>query len=242
MSNRAAEASKGVPLIRVSRMPADIGALLGQAPLFRALPHAALEAVARACVRRTFLKGTILFHKDETDRALYVIASGRVRIYVPGESGREVTLAICGPGETVGELTALDGLSRSAFAEAVDDVVTYYLHYADFVRVLDISPPAEALISILAARLRRASDNVESMALLDVHGRLAQRLLELADRYGRGQEIDLDLSQTDLASLVGTSRETLNKALAAFRRQGLIKLRGQRILIKEPDALRRRIQ
>jgi len=223
-------------------MSADVGTLLSQTALFHDLPPAALRAVVGECVRRTFLKGTVLFHKGETDRTLYLIASGRVRIYLPGESGREVTLTICGPGEAIGELAMLDGLPRSASSQALDDVLAYSLHHEAFTRILNASPLAGAVIRVLAARLRHASGNVESLALFDVHGRLAQRLLELADRYGHGEEIDLDLSQTDLASLVGASRESVNKALASFRKQGLIELKRQRIFIRKPDALRRRAQ
>ena len=101
---------------------------------------------------------------------------------------------------------------------------------------------AAAVIRVLTARLRHATDDTESLALFDVFGRLARRLLELADRYGRGQEIDLDLSQTDLASLVGATRETVNRALAAFRQQGLIDVHDHRIVILQPDLLRQRIQ
>lgn len=210
--------------------------------LFHGLPLPAVRAVAGECVRRTFLKGTVLFHKGETDRTLYLIASGRLRIYVPDELGREVTLAICGPGEAIGELALLDGLPRSACAQALDDVLAYGLNHEVFTRLLNASPLANAVIAVLAARLRHASDNVESLALFDVPGRVAQRLLELADRYGHGEEIDLDLTQTNFASLVGASREAVNKALASFRRQGLIERQGQRILIRKPDVLRHRAQ
>jgi len=221
-------------------MSPDVDVLLSQAALFQSVPVETRRSIADRCVRRVFPKGTALFHKDSADRTLYLIASGRVRIYLPGEGGREVTLNLCGPGEAIGELALLDGQPRSASAQALDDVVAYALRHEDFVRLLDTSPLADAVIRMLAARLRHATDDTESLALLDVFGRLARRLLELAERYGRGEEIDL--SQTDLASLVGATRETVNRALAAFRQQGLIDVRGHRIAILEPELLRRRIQ
>jgi CRP/FNR family cyclic AMP-dependent transcriptional regulator len=223
-------------------MAQDVATLLSQTALFRDLPAGTRRTVAERCVRRAFHKGTVIFHKESTDRTLYLIASGRIRIYLPSESGREVTLNVCGPGEAIGELALLDGHPRSASAQAIDDVVVYALHHEDFARLLDTSPLAAAVIQVLTARMRRATDDTESLALFDVFGRLARRLLELADRYGIGREMEIELSQTDLASLVGATRETVNRALATFRQQGLIELRDQRIVILQPDLLRRRIQ
>lgn len=223
-------------------MPPDAEVLLSQTPFFQGIPADIRRNLADRCIRRAFATGTVLFHKDSTDRTLYVIASGRVRIYLPGESGREVTLNICGPGETIGELGLLDGRPRSASAQALDDVVAYELRHEDFAGLLDTSPAATAVIRVLTARLRHATADTESLAQFDVFGRLARRLLELAERYGHGREIDLDLSQADLASLVGATRETVNRTLAAFRQQGLIEVRGHRIVILKPDLLRRRIQ
>ena len=223
-------------------MPDDLDALLAKAELFQEVPAEVRRELAAKSVHRVFQKGTIIFHRESADRTLYLIASGRVRIYLVGESGREVTLNVCGPGETIGELALLDGRSRSASAAAIDDVVAYAILPEDFARLLNISPLAASVIRVLTARMRRATDDTESLALFDVFGRLARRLLELADRYGGGQEIDLELSQADLASLVGATRETVNRALAAFRQQGLIEQHGHRIVIMQPDLLRRRIQ
>ncbi len=223
-------------------MPDDPDTLLAHAELFQEVPAEVRRELATKSVRRIFSKGTVIFHKESADRTLYLIASGRVRIYLVGESGREVTLNVCGPGETIGELAALDGRPRSASAQALDDVVAYTLPYDEFERVLDPSPLAATVLRVLSARLRRATDDAESMALFDVFGRLARRLLDLAERHGSGREIDLELSQTDLASLVGATRETVNRALAAFRQQGLIDQQGHRIVILQPDLLRRRIQ
>jgi CRP/FNR family transcriptional regulator, cyclic AMP receptor protein len=223
-------------------MPTEIDALLAKAELFRGVPAEVRGDLAVKFVRRKFPKSAVVFHKETTDRTLYLIASGRVRIFLTGESGREVTLNVCGPGEAIGELAMLDGKPRSAAAQALDEVVAYSLGHDEFVRVLNPSPLAAAVLEVLSARLRRAADEAESLALFDVFGRLARRLLELAERHGSGREIDLDLSQTDLASLVGATRETVNRALAAFRQQGLIDQQGHRIVILQPHLLRQRIQ
>jgi CRP-like cAMP-binding protein len=223
-------------------MPQSADALLAQAALFQDVTPDTRRSLADRCVRRTFSKGTVLFQRDSADRTLYLIESGTVRIYLPGESGREVTLNICGPGEMIGELTLLDGQPRSASAQALEDVTAYVLRYEDIANLLNTPPMAAAVIRVLTARLRHATGDTESLALFDVFGRLARRLLDLAERYGRGREIDLELSQTDLASFVGASRETVNRALAAFRQQGLIDVQDHRIIILQPDLLRRRIQ
>lgn len=223
-------------------MPGEVDALLAKADLFREASAEARRDLAAKCVRRAFPKGTVIFHKEDDDRALYMIASGRVRIYRAGESGREVTLNVCGPGEAIGELSMLDGQPRSASAQALDDVVAYVLRYDEFARLLGLSPLAAAVLGVVSARLRRATDEAESMALFDVFGRLARCLLDLAARHGSGREIDLELSQTDLASLVGATRETVNRALTAFRQQGLIDQKDHRIVILQPDGLRRRIR
>ena len=223
-------------------MAAEIDTLFANAELFHALPKEVRHEIVSKCHRRIFHRGRVIFHKETNDRTLYLIASGRVRIFLPGESGREFTLNVCGPGEAIGELSMLDGQPRSASAQALDEVVAYTLHYDEFVRVLDPSPLAVAVLRVLSARLRRAADEAESLALFDVFGRLARRLLELAERHGSGREIDLELSQTDLASLVGATRETVNRAMAAFRQQGLIDQQGHRIVILQPDLLRQRIQ
>lgn len=223
-------------------MPDTLESLLAQTALFRDLPSDMRREIAAKCVRRAFHKGTVLFQKESADQELYLIASGRIRIYLPGESGREVTLNVCGPGEVIGELSMLDGRPRSASAEALDEAVVYCLHHEDFGRLIEASPVAAAVIRVLAGRLRHATDDTESLALFDVYGRLARCLLDLVERFGQGHEIDLELNQTDLASLVGATRETVNRALAAFRQQGLIEQRGQRIVVLQPDLLRRRIQ
>jgi len=221
-------------------MAADVESLLAQTQLFRDLSAEERHRIAGHFVRRTFRKGAVLFHKASTDRTLFLIASGRVRIYLPTESGRELTLDVFGPGEAFGELALLDGGPRSATAQAVDDVVTYSLHHDDFARLLNPSPLVGVVIRFLTTRLRHANEATESLAVLDVSGRLARCLIELADRYGQGREIDL--TQTDLASIVGATRESVNRALAGFRQQSVIDQHGQRVLILKPDVLRQRIQ
>ena len=219
--------------------------ILRRAPLFAGLRPDALDGLAAQLRRHTFKRGTMIFHKDQTGDALYVIESGRVRIFLPTESGTELTVEVSGPGDVFGELALLDGRPRSASAETLEDTTAFTLTREEFKAHLAATPQlAVALIELLSTRLRHVTEYAESLAHLDVHARLARTLLEMADRYGvkrNGIEIDLDLTQADLATMVGATRERVNRALAAFRAQGLLELRGRKIALLDTTRLRQRI-
>lgn len=223
----------------------DVHDLLRRVPLFAGLRPDALEGLAAQLRRRTFKHGTTIFHKDQAGDALYVIESGRVRIFLPTEGGTELTVDVAGAGDIFGELALLDGRPRSASAEALEDTTTFTLTRDEFKAHLAATPQlAVALIELLSSRLRHVTEYAESLAHLDVHARLARTLLEMAGRYGvdrNGIEIDFDLTQADLATMVGATRERVNRALAVFRSQGLIELRGRKIALLDPPRLRRRI-
>jgi CRP/FNR family transcriptional regulator/CRP/FNR family cyclic AMP-dependent transcriptional regulator len=209
--------------------------MLQKVSFFSRLTSPELEALALSLGKRTFGKGTIIFHKGSPGRSLYIIESGRVRIFLLSDSGQEISVNVYGPGDVFGELALLDGLPRSAGAVVMERTVVYTLHRDDFVRLLDHSPRvAKSIIQDLSSRLRYTTACLEQQAFLDVNGRVAAKLLELADRYGRvgeGIEIDLRLTQTELASWVSARRESVNKVLGAFRDQGLIEIDGQQITI-----------
>ncbi len=227
-------------------MASDPAALLRRVPLFAGLTDETLAGLSGRLRRRTYRRGTMIFHKDQPGDGLHVIESGRVRFFLPAEGGEELTIDVAGAGEVFGELALLDGQPRSASAEALEETVTHLLAREQFQAVLAASPDlATALIDLLSTRLRHATDYAESLAFLDVHARVARALLELAGRYGLrgdgGITIDLELTQTDLAAMVGATRERVNRALAAFREQGLVELRGRQIVLRDPDRLRQRI-
>lgn len=223
--------------------------MLRQVPLFAGLTDPELEIPGAWLLKRTFGKGVFIFHKDSPGQTLYVIESGRVRIFILSESGQEISLDIHGPGEVIGELSFLDGKPRSASAVATEATVAYALRREDFFQHLEGHPRlAMRLLDVLAARLRYTTAYAEGLAFLDVNGRVAMRLLELADRFGTpsprgsGLELDLVLTQAELASWVASSRETVNKVLSAFRDQGLVELVGQRITILDRTGLWQRIR
>jgi len=219
--------------------------MLRNVRLFAGLSDQELEGLADRLGKRTFAKGMIIFHKESAGQTLYMIESGKVRIFVLSESGQEISVNVYGPGDVFGELALLDGLPRSAGAVALERTVTLTLHRDDFLHHLALCPGmARSIIEMLSARLRYTTAYAESLAFLDVYGRVAAKLLELVDRYGvqkEGIEIELRLTQAELASWVVASRESVNKALVAFRDQGLIEVEGQRITILDRRGLRRRV-
>jgi CRP/FNR family cyclic AMP-dependent transcriptional regulator len=220
--------------------------LLRQIGFFSGLSDSELEAVADRLGKRTFGRGVILFHKGSPGETLYIIESGKVRIFILSESGQEMSVRVCGTGEVFGELSMLDGLPRSAGAVAAEETHVLTLQREDFWELFDIYPRlAPAIIATLTARVRYTTRYAENLAFLDVQGRVAHRLLELAEQYGvptpDGVEIALQLTQSDLASLVGATRERVNKVLGAFRDQGWIQLDGQEIIVRDRRGLKSRI-
>lgn len=227
-------------------MADEAGEFLKKVLLFAGLSDDTLRGLAQQLHRRTFRRGTMIFHKDQAGDALYVVASGHVGLFLPTEDGRELTVETAGPADVFGELALLDGRPRSASAKALETTNVYILNRTEFQQYVAATPQfAVGLIELLSNRLRHVTDYAESLAFLDVHARLARELLELAQRHGvkrNGRiEIEFGITQADLATRVGATRERVNRALAAFRQQGLLELRGKRIALLDPARLRRRI-
>jgi CRP/FNR family transcriptional regulator, cyclic AMP receptor protein len=230
---------------KASPSVADVRTILKNVSLFSQLADDTLAGLATQARRHTYRKDTVIFHKDQAGDALYVVESGRVRIFLPTAAGEELTVDIAGAGDVFGELALLDGRPRSASAQAQEDTVVFTLSRDEFLKYLGRTPQlGAALVELLSRRLRHVTDYAESLAFLDVYARLVRTLLEMADRYGLqgdGIEIDFALTQTALATMVGATRERVNRALAALRMQGLIELRGKKIVLLDPSKLRERI-
>ena len=216
--------------------------LLRRVSLFADLREDELAALGDCLGRRIFAKGMILFHKGSPAQSLYLIESGQVRIFALSESGHEITLDVYGPGECFGETALLDGNLRSTDAMAVEKMVTYTLRRDDFLHCLERHPQvARRVMGLLVHRLEHATAYAENLVFLDVAGRVAAVLLELAARYGAehgSTEIDLNLTQAEFASWVCASREMVNKVLHAYQNEGLIAMKRHTILVLDPDGLR----
>jgi len=214
-----------------------------QVPLFAGLDNAELAALAQDLWQRRFMPGEAIFQQGDSGQMLYLIESGQVRIYVQDEEGQETSVNLCGPGEMFGELALIDEMPRSASVVAMEPTVVYIISRERFREHLLRSPQlALNFMKMLTVRVRYTTQQLSSLTLLDTPGRLARKLLELAQDHGQveaeGVRINLSLTQSDLASLIGTTRESVNKAMGAFRRQGLILMKEGHIVIVDADKLR----
>jgi CRP/FNR family cyclic AMP-dependent transcriptional regulator len=218
---------------------------LKQIPLFVNLTEDELQALVDDFVPRTLRQNEVIFHQGDPGQTLYLIGSGKIRIYVLQEDGQEMSVVLMGPGDIFGEFAIIDDLPRSASAVAVQDALLFTLSRERYREHLRRCPQlALNFLQALSIKLRYTNDQVGTLASLDISSRIARKLLELAQSYGvaepEGVRIDAPLTQEELASLVGATRESTNKTLGAFRRQGLIKLRGGYISIVDPEGLRDR--
>jgi CRP/FNR family transcriptional regulator/CRP/FNR family cyclic AMP-dependent transcriptional regulator len=215
------------------------------APLFNGLTDQELEILATDFRPRHFQAGQVIFYQGDPGRMLYLVESGQVRIFVNGLDGHETSVILCGrPGEIFGELAVIDGLPRSASAVAVTDTVVHTLNrerFRDYMRQW----PRLALnfMQTLSKKVRYNTQQVDSLASMDVSRRLARKLLELGQDYGtaeaQGVRLNTALTQSDLASLIGATRESTNKVLRQFRDDGMISLNnGATIIIRDAEALR----
>lgn len=210
--------------------------------LFADLEAQQLEQIAQRVQRRTFAIGVTLFHQDMPGTMMYMIETGSVRVISIGRTGQELTLNVLGPGEIFGELSILDGQQRSATAITLVPTVVWLLSQADLNEFMSKYPPVnQAMIQILVERVRATARRLEAMTFQDVLGRLAFELLSLAERsgqpYEQGIEITIPLTQVDLASMVGATRESVNKAVSVLRSKELINVDGTRWFLQDPAGI-----
>lgn len=218
---------------------------MSSVPLFAALDDEARQALRDAMSETTLHRGDTLFNEGDPGDRLYLILDGKVKLGHSAPDGRENLLAILGPGELLGELTLFDPGERTATASAVATSRLLELQHEDFVAQLDTRPAlGNHMLRQLARRLRRTNEALADLVFSDVPGRVAKALLDLAERFGsevpEGIRVAHDLTQEELAQLVGASRETVNKSLADFIARGWIRLEGRAVLILDFPRLQRR--
>jgi len=216
-----------------------------QAPLFSRLNPEDAHALVDSMEETHLPRGEVLFHEGDSGDRVYVVIEGKVKLGRQASDGRENLLAILGPGQMFGELSLFDPGPRSATVTAVTDSVLMGLSQDKLLVWLDGRPVvARGLLAQLAGRLRRANDIVADLVFSDVPGRVAKSLLELSRRFGAPAEggilVAHDLTQEELAQLVGASRETVNKALADFSARGWIRLEQRSVVLLDVDRLSRR--
>ncbi|WP_346763586.1 Crp/Fnr family transcriptional regulator [Nocardioides sp. GY 10127] len=205
----------------------------------------AASALRASMTESRLRRGEVLFHEGDVGDKLYIVLDGKVKLGRTSTDGRENLLAILGPGQMFGELSLFDPGPRSAAVTAVTDCSFASLSHEDLLRWLEGRPVvARGLLAQLAGRLRKANDVVADLVFSDVPGRVAKALLDLADRFGRtaddGVHVNHDLTQEELAQLVGASRETVNKALADFVSRGWLRLEPRSVVILDLERLAKR--
>jgi CRP/FNR family transcriptional regulator, cyclic AMP receptor protein len=219
---------------------------LKQVPLFADLADEDIRTLMAIARKRTFRSGEIIFHRDDPGQVLYVIKEGKVKIYLISPDGQEISLVVYGKGECFGEFAILDDLPRSANAIALEKVECYTLQRSDFHNAIMKNPKiAIQILEVLTKRLRTTNNMVEDLIFLDVYGRVAKKLLELAETHGTqvddGIRIDMRLTQQDLASMVGASRESVNKVMGYFTDKKFISTDKHKITLHRTSDLKRRI-
>ena len=212
-------------------------AVLQKVPLFSQLAPADLQRVLDLAREKAYPKNSVILFEDDPGDALFVVATGQVKVVLIGEDGREVILSVLGEGQFFGEMSLIDDEPRSAHVIAMEDSNLVVLRREDFEGILLQTPLiAVALLKELTRRLRQADEKVGSLVLLDVHGRVARLMLEMADEEG-GERITRRLTHHTIAQMIGSSRETVSRTMRDLVDKGHIAVSRKDIVIRDRTAL-----
>jgi CRP-like cAMP-binding protein len=217
---------------------------LVDSPLLDGLDEGVLAELDERLPTVTCRKGELVYSPYDPAETLYLLQEGRVRLYRSAGDGRQLTIAIIDPGDAFGALAPTEHALHDGYACAMSDCVLRVIRPAELERAIMLEPRLAAnLLRVVAARLRDAEDQLESLAFRGVSSRLAGKLLDLMDRYGRvtprGIRIDERFTHVQLAEMIGTSRETLTKVLSELRDTGVVDVRDRMVWVLDPDRLER---
>jgi CRP-like cAMP-binding protein len=215
--------------------------MLKKVSLFENVEDAELERITNLLTSRDVPKDAQIVTQDEPGDALFIIARGRVKVVLYGDNGREVILTILKAGEFFGEMSLVDDMPRSANVIASEDATVLILKRDQFTEHVRKSPAmALNIMAELSKRLRRADEIIGNLATLDVYGRVAHIMIELAKKDGEEVEEGILIrerpTQQDIASMIGTSRETVSRVLSEFQKRGFVEMRGREILLSRKFA------
>ena len=215
----------------------DTTTLLRQVSIFRELPADDLSDLASRVRSRNVDAGSVIVSHEDSGDTLFVIAKGKVKVVLYGDTGREIILSLLRAGDFFGEMSLLDEKPRSANVVAIEDSELLTLDRVAFRTHLASRPNASlAVLAELSRRLRHADEVIGNLALLDVYARVARAIRELAKKQGEPAEGGLLIrhrpTQQEMAGLIGTSRETVNRALSDFARRGLLEMSGKKLLVR----------
>lgn len=210
---------------------------LKRVPLFSDLSEAELARFAEVAREREYPKNSVILFEDDPGDALYVVSGGQVKVVLIGEDGREVILSVLSDGDFFGEMSLIDDEPRSAHVIAMRDSRLLVLRRDDFQQQIQQHPSiALKVLKVLVQRLRRADAKIGGLVLLDVNGRVARLLLDLADESG-GPKITRRLTHHTIAQMIGSSRETVSRAMRELTERGLIDVTRREITIRDRDGL-----
>ena len=212
---------------------------LSHISIFEGLPEAELSALQELCITRTYPKNTVIINEGDQANAMFICTSGKVKVYVSDENGKEFVLNSMGPGVYFGELSLLDDETRSASVITTDKSTFSILYKDDFSKVV-LNHPDIALVLLrnLASRIRKLTENVKTLALQDVYGRIRKTLLDLSTEKDGDTVIEEKLTQQDIANRIGSSREMVARILKDLATGGYIEIERKqfRILKKLPES------
>lgn len=211
---------------------------LRSVPLLSRLDETSLNGLLQLTKRRKVAKDTVVFHEKEPGDSLYIILHGKVKVAIFGDDGKEVTLSTLEEGDFFGELALIDFDPRSATTVAIEDCELLALQREDFQHALEQDPRlAGALIQVLVARLRKANHQISTLALLDVYGRVARVLAQIAEEEGRrlkdGRVVIRRPTHMDIAHRIGSSRETVTRMMRDLEMSGHIQVDGRELILRD---------
>ncbi len=210
---------------------------LKRVPLFSDLSAAELARFADVTREREYPKNSVILFEDDPGDALYVVSGGQVKVVLIGEDGREVILSVLNDGDFFGEMSLIDDEPRSAHVIAMRDSRLLVLRRDDFQQQIQQHPSiALKVLKVMVQRLRRADAKIGGLVLLDVNGRVAKLLLDLADESG-GPRITRKLTHHTIAQMIGSSRETVSRAMRELVERGLIDVTRREITVRDREGL-----
>lgn len=213
-------------------------------PLFDQMSDDRINTLVKITNERFYKKGKIIITEGNKGNSIFIIKSGKVKIYKTSLDGREIILDIKGEGSVFGEVTLFNNINYPATVQAIEDSYIYVIRNDDIESLIKSdSNIALEMIKILNKRLAQAQKKLKNIALNDTFVRVAQLIITLGEKYGESIEdglvIELNLTREELANLVGTSRETISRALSQFGKEKAIEMKGRKIIIKNKGKLRK---
>ncbi len=211
--------------------------LFREVPLFADLDEPDLDSLLAVATRRKFPKDSVIFFEHDPGDSLFMILSGRVKVTILSDDGREIILSVLGEKDFFGEMSLLDNEPRSATAIAMEDTEVVILHQREFLAIVEKRPRVLVLLlAVLSSRLRKANHQIGSLALLDVYGRVASVLLEMAKESGTrlkdGRICFRRPTHQEIANMIGATRETVSRMISDLHRQGYIEISGKNVIIQ----------